>query len=143
MTLYAETSAILRWLLGESDGEQQRLWLAEASRVVTSRLTLIEVQRVLRRADREGRITSAQSADLQAIFARAAATWSILELVPDVARRAGEGFPQEPVRTLDAIHLASALFLRHSIPELTVLTSDERIRSNAALLGLDVSPRGG
>jgi hypothetical protein len=38
------------------------------------------------------------------------------------------------VRTLDAVHLASALFLRQSFPDLVVST-DERIRANAALLG--------
>jgi hypothetical protein len=39
------------------------------------------------------------------------------------------------VRTLDAIHLASALFLRESFPGLVMLTADERVGANAALLG--------
>jgi hypothetical protein len=39
------------------------------------------------------------------------------------------------VRTLDAIHLASALFLREAFPDLVILTADERVRGNAALLG--------
>jgi hypothetical protein len=53
----------------------------------------------------------------------------------EVARRAEDGFPNEPVRTLDASHLASALFLRQSFPDLVLLTADERVRANAALLG--------
>jgi hypothetical protein len=33
------------------------------------------------------------------------------------------------------IHLASALFLRRSFPDLVVLSADDRVRANAALLG--------
>ncbi len=43
MTLYAETSAVLRWLFAEDGGEDIRARLAAASKVATSRLTLIEV----------------------------------------------------------------------------------------------------
>lgn len=108
MTLYAETSAVLRWLFGEARGEELRALLSEASKVVSSRLTLIETRRVIRRAERDGRITATQSVDLQGIFAQAASTWAILELSEDVARRAEESFPAEPLRTLDAIHLEDA-----------------------------------
>ncbi len=135
MTLYAETSAVLRWLLAEEDGAEIRATLAAAAKVTSSRLTLIETRRVLRRAERAGRIAAAQAADLLAIFAQAASTWAILEVSEEIARRAEDGFPNEPVRTLDAIHLASALFLRQSFPDLAILTADERVRDNAALLG--------
>ena len=57
-----------------------------------------------RRAEREGRITAAQAADLLAIFAQAASTWAILEIPEEIARRAEDGFPSEPVRTLEAVH---------------------------------------
>ena len=89
----------------------------------------------MRRAERDGRVTAAQSADILAVFAQAASTWAILEITEDIARRAEEGFPSEPVRTLDAIHLASALFLHQSFPNLVIFSSDERLAANAALLG--------
>ena len=135
MTLYAETSAVLRWLFAEEGGEAIRSALATAGKVTSSRLALIETRRVVRRAEREGRITEAQAADLLAVFAQAASTWAVLEISEEVARRAEGSFPNEPVRTLDAIHLASALFLRQSFPDLVVLTSDDRVRANATLLG--------
>jgi predicted nucleic acid-binding protein len=135
VTLYAETSAVLRWLLAEEGGVEIRATLAAAAKVTSSRLTLIETRRVLRRAEREGRIAAAQAADLLAIFAQAASTWAILEISEEIARRAEDGFPNEPVRTLDAIHLGSALFLRQSFPDLAILTADERVRDNSALLG--------
>jgi predicted nucleic acid-binding protein len=135
VTLYAETSAVLRWLFGEQGGEAIRAALVAAEKVTSSRLALIETHRVVRRAEREGRITAAQGADLRAVFAQASSTWAILEISEQVARRAEEGFPCEPVRTLDAIHLASALVLRESFPDLVILSADERVRANAALLG--------
>jgi len=135
VTLYAETSAVLRWLFAEEGGDAIRSTLVAAEKVASSRLALIETRRVVRRAEREGRVTAAQAADLLAIFAQAASTWAILEISEEIARRAEDGFPSEPVRTLDAIHLASALFLRQSFPDLVILTADERVRVNAALLG--------
>jgi len=142
VTLYAETSAVLRWLFAEEGGEGIRAALAAAEKVASSRLALIETRRVVRRAEREGRITAAQSADLLAVFAQAASTWAILEISEEIVRRAKDGFPNEPVRTLDAIHLASALFLRQSFPDLVILSADERVRANAALLGFsaEVAP---
>ena len=137
MTVYAETSAVLRWLFAEDGGENVRGTLAAASKVATSRLTLIEIRRVVHRAEREGRMTAAHAADLRAIFAQAASTWAILEISDEVARRSEEGFPIEPVRTLDAIHLASALFLRQALPDLQVLSADDRLRANARALGFD------
>lgn len=137
MTLYVESSAALRWLFAEEDGERIREALAAASKVVTSRLTLIETRRVIRRAEREGRLTAAQSVDLLSIFAQAASTWAVCEIIHDIAQRAEESFPAEPVRTLDAIHLASALFLRQALPDLVFLSRDERVQSNARALGFE------
>ena len=82
-------------------------------------------------------MTAAHAADLRAIFAQAASTWAILEISDEVARRAEEGFPLEPVRTLDAIHLASALFLRQALPDLAIVSADDRLLANARALGFD------
>jgi PIN domain len=73
-------------------------------------------------------------------LAQAAARWAVLEISDEVASRAEQAFPREPVRTLDAIHLASALLLRHSVPDLIVVSTDDRIRANAAQLGFPIFP---
>lgn len=135
MTIYVETSAVLRWLFGEAEGEEIQRLLADADKVVTSRSTLVETRRVVRRAEREGRLTGAQASDVLSVFAQASSTWAILEIRDEVARRAEDSFPAEPVRSLDAIHLASALLLRESFPDLVVVTTDSRVRANADQLG--------
>lgn len=49
-------------------------------------------------------------------------------------------FPLEPIRSLDALHLGAALFVRTTVPDLRVLTLDKRVSDNARLLGFPVEP---
>ena len=140
MTLYAESSAVLRWLFGEPLGDEVLALLRGATKVVCSRLTLIECRRVAQRAVLQQGAIEAEVTDLLASLAQAAARWAILELYREIADRAEQRFPLEPVRTLDALHLASAMVLRASLPDLTFLSTDERVRANAAALGFPVVP---
>lgn len=140
MRLYAESSAVLRWLFNEAEGDEVLDLLRTADKVTCSRLTLIECRRVIHRAVAMARLSERDAAELRGVLAQAAATWAVLELTPEVARRAEERFPVEPLRTLDALHLASALLLSESIPSLTLLSLDDRIRDNATQLGLPVRP---
>jgi len=59
----------------------------------------------------------------------------------DVVREAKRPFPIEPVRALEAIHLASALVWSRSVGPIAVASTDERVRTHARALGLDVLPR--
>jgi hypothetical protein len=54
--------------------------------------------------------------------------------------RARRPFPGDPVRTLDAIHLASVLVARSAVAGLELLSLDERIRSVGKKLGLTLLP---
>jgi predicted nucleic acid-binding protein len=138
--LYAESSAVLRWLFNDPLADQVFDDLVRATKVVSSRLTLVECRRAARRALSESRIAEAQLSEVLSVLAQSTARWAVLELTPDVAERAGGRFPLEPVRTLDAIHLASMAVLRESLPDLVVLSTDERVRKNSAQLGFEVRP---
>jgi predicted nucleic acid-binding protein len=140
MILYAESSAVLRWLFNDSLADRVFDDLVGASKVVCSRLTLIECRRAARRALSECRIAETQLSEVLSVLAQSTARWAVLELTPDVAERAGSRFPLEPVRTLDAIHLASMAVLRESLPDLVVLSTDARVRENSAQLGFEVRP---
>ncbi len=140
MRLYAESSAVLAWLLGEPNAEPVRRALAEAEMVVASDLTLVECDRVLHRAVSLGRITEATAAERHSRLAAAATRWIILSLSPEVIDRARQPFPLEPVRTLDALHLASAVYARRSLPGLTMLSLDERVRGAGQQLGFELLP---
>jgi hypothetical protein len=54
--------------------------------------------------------------------------------------RVTQTFPREPVRTLDAIHLTTALLHATEIGALAVLSIEQRVRANADALGLAVVP---
>jgi hypothetical protein len=131
---------VLRWLFNEPGGEDVLETLRTSPKVVCSRLTLIESHRAIRRAVVVGELREADAAEVRAALAQAAARWAILEISSEVAARAEQAFPVEPIRTLDALHLASALVLLHAVPDLVVVTTDLRVRDNAVQLGFDVFP---
>jgi hypothetical protein len=87
-----------------------------------------------------GHLQEADAADRQANLAATAAHWHIFRLTPDVVARAGQRFPAEPIRTLGALHLASALVARSALPGLEILSLDDRVRRAGAQLGFAVQP---
>jgi uncharacterized protein with PIN domain len=140
LSVYAESSAVLAWLLGEADSEVVRAALGEAELVLASELTLIECERVLIRATKAGQLSEAMASDRRARLSQAAEHWAVLGLTAEVSERARRPFPQEPIRTLDAIHLSSALLARSLVPEARLLSLDERIRASGRELGFEVLP---
>lgn len=140
MILYAESSAVLSWLLGEPGASGVRNGLAEAKLVLSSPLTLVECERVLIRAVTTERVTEGEAADRRARLLRAASHWTLLEFTQEVVERASRPFPAEPIRTLDALHLAWALYARSIVPGTVLLSRDDRIRGCAAALGLELLP---
>ena len=62
MNLYAESSAVLAWLLDEQTAPAVRRLLGEAEVIVASDLTLIECDRVLLRAVALKELTEAEAA---------------------------------------------------------------------------------
>lgn len=140
MNLYAESSGALAWLLDEDAGPRVLQLLKAADLVIASDLTLIECDRVMIRAAALGDLTEADAADRRAHLTTAAAHWHVLRIGPEIVERARQPFPGEPIRTLDALHLASALIARSAVAGLELLSLDERIRQAAGGLGLRVQP---
>jgi hypothetical protein len=64
---------------------------------------------------------------------------SLIELSPPILARALEPFPS-PVRTLDALHLASIEFLRARGQVVELATYDDRLLSVARALRIAVFP---
>jgi predicted nucleic acid-binding protein len=142
LRIYAESSAILAWVLGDVAGEVARSHLTSAESVFTSALTLVECERALIRARTLEDIPEAELADRRRILAKASTHWHRLPLRDEILERAKRPFPVEPVRTLDAIHLASALVARSAVPDVALLTLDRRIRDAGLGLGFEVVPPG-
>ena len=140
MNIYAESSAVLAWLLGEEAGHSVRDVLRHAELVMASDITLVECDRVLIRALTTGEIDEAAAADRRAHLNAAASHWHVWRVSSDIVERARHPFPTEPVRTLDAIHLASALAVRSAVPGVELLSLDDRIRRAGKQLGFRLRP---
>lgn len=140
MIAYAESSAVLTWLLGERRDETVRQLLAGAERVVASTLTALECARALARGVTTGRLGAGDELAALQLLERAAASWMTLDMTGPVLDRARAPFTHEPVRTLDALHLATAALFHEAHGSLTMVSLDQRIRDNAAALGMRVAP---
>lgn len=140
MSVYAESSAVLAWLLDEAAGTFVRQTLSATDIVLASDLTLIECDRVLHRAAALGELSEAEVADRRAHLATAAAHWHVLRLAPEIVDRARRPFPGDPIRTLDAIHVASVVVARSALAGLELLSLDARIRDVGKKLGLTLLP---
>ena len=87
-------------------------------------------------------IPEAVAAERRAVLARTAEHWVILDLGAEIEERARRPFPAEPIRTLDAIHLATATLARSLVPDLALLSLDGRVRASAAEMGFGILPGG-
>jgi predicted nucleic acid-binding protein len=130
---YIESSALVAALLEHDADVMTRL--PAGTRRVTSALTLAEAARAIIRARATGRLT----AEDETAAVRALRTFErrcfVLDVTQAVLERVRRPFPAEPIRTLDAIHLATAELLGEAPQLVTIVTRDERVRANARALG--------
>jgi len=133
---YVETSALLAAIM-EADLKAFASFAAEGQ-LVASSLTFAEARRatiagrVLGRfdVDRERRMLEA----IEALERRC----DVVHISSDILGRVGQPFAAEPLRALDAIHLASSESLVEDPHELVVVTRDKRIEANARAIGYGV-----
>ena len=140
MNFYAESSAVLSWLLGEKQRTSVQRLLRNASVIFTSDLTFVECDRLLIRAVTLNEMSETRAASCRRRLTAAAVGWYVLRIGADVVEKARKPFPAEPIRTLDALHLASAAIARSALPDLAILSLDNRIRSCAQQLGFPLLP---
>jgi hypothetical protein len=122
--------------LGESRADEVISLVNNAKTVVTSVLTLLEAERGLIRVEGQKILTAAECQKLRGLIARTKNAWVLMELSQEVRNLAGRRFPVEPLRTLDAIHLATALVFLKAYSDLQMLSYDRRILDNLRPLGL-------
>lgn len=135
--LYVETSALLRALL---DGDEGLRPLLSGEGLFTSALTFVEATRAIARAAREGRLGPGETREAERQLARFERSCDTIAVEEEVLRRARESLPEEPVRSLDAIHLASLRVLDEELGGFEIASCDDRVRRNAAALGFLILP---
>lgn len=129
--LYLDTSAVLRAVLETGTTPQLEARIGTAPLLVTSRLALVEAARALLRLRSTAQVAEDRLADagraIDALWSRC----EIWELTPAVCELAGQVAPQRPLRTLDALHLATYLLARRRLGDVELLSADERLSEAA------------
>lgn len=131
--LYVETSAVLRAVLERGMTPEVERRIAEARYLITSRLSLVEAARALLRLRQDEQLTEVQIADagrqLDSLWARCT-IWELTRAVCDLASQVA---PLKPLRTLDALHLATYLVARRRLgADVSLLTVDQHLQDASA-----------
>ena len=125
--IYLDTSVALAQLLAEDRHPPEALW---RETLVSSRLLEYEAwNRIHARG-----LAVSHGEPLRLLIGRVA----FLELAPPVLARALEPFPT-PVRTLDALHLASLDFLRAQGQKPTLASYDDRMLTAARAMRIPLA----
>jgi predicted nucleic acid-binding protein len=133
---YIESSALVAALL-ERDAAALKS-VRTRGRQVTSALTIAEAARAILRARVGARLTADEERAAVRALQRFERRSFVVAVTDSVLARVRRPFPVEPIRTLDAVHLATAELLGEPPPLVTIVTRDARVRDNAEALGYAV-----
>jgi predicted nucleic acid-binding protein len=131
MTAYVDSSALLKRYLIEPDSDRVHALLASTDEVVLSRVSIVEVRRGLSRID-----SAVERGIAKGIFDNDVRSCVIIECDAAVADHAADIAEAHQVRSLDAIHIASAV--RALGIGGTFITFDVRQSQAAQAMGLQV-----
>jgi len=127
--IYVDSSALVKLVLPEAESSSMIEFTAKFDTLVTSTIGAIEFRRAVKRH---------YAQQLWAVE-RVLAEMTILELSHEV-RRTAELLEPTILRTLDAIHLASALVIREELE--AFVAYDERLLEAARLAGIPTASPG-
>jgi len=129
MVAYLDSSAIVKLVVREGESASLRQFLRAHPIRIVSALARVEVTRAVRP---HGGEAEARAAEVLAGLVQVA--------IDDAVLDRAAGLETTPLRSLDAIHVATALQLAN---DLTVLvTYDDRMRAAAVASGLEVAAPG-
>lgn len=135
--LYWDTSALVKQYIIEQGTESIQQWQAESA--VTSLIAFTEVHSAVMRRRRDGTLSESIARSILRAFRQ---DWSSYLKVPvheGVITRAATLIERHKLRTLDALHLASALGLGEEIGEvIAVIAADGDLLKAASAEGLVV-----
>jgi predicted nucleic acid-binding protein len=123
-TSYIDASALVKLVVAEPESAEMERWYVESERVLTSLIGVIETRRAVSRRPHD-------SAHLEHVLERI----EVIGIDRPIADRAAAILPVA-IRTLDAIHLATALAARPGLD--AFVTYDDRLATAARTLGLPV-----
>lgn len=133
MTLYLDTSSLVKLYVAEAGSDDVRRLVGEANVVATSVVAYAEMRSALARLRREGVLTAAKLTGAKREFYEQWPAYLALEATDALCRAAGEFAEKYRLRGLDSIHLASfEEIARRAGPRDTQFSSfDDRLNQSA------------
>ena len=107
MTLYLDTSSLVKLYVTESGSEVVRQLVGDANVVATSVVAYAETRAALARLRREGVLTASKLTSAKREFDEQWPTYLSLEVTDSLCRAAGDLAEKHSLRGFDSIHLAS------------------------------------
>lgn len=137
MSLYLDTSALVKLYVTEAFSADVRRWVDAAARVASSRIAYPEARAALARRHRESKLTAAEHRAAVRDLDRDFTGIVVVEVDPLLASAAGDLAERRGLRVFDTIHLAAALALRRGVPEFDRFAAfDSRLEAAARAEGL-------
>jgi len=123
---YFDTSVLVKNYIQETGSARVRE-LLETYEFVSSAMAPIELHSAVRRRHRQGELSRQNYASILSRVKQDRSFWQLVEPVPPVLTKAEALVVAYNVRTLDAVHLASAIVIQDSIgAQFPFITADER-----------------
>lgn len=134
---YFDTSALVKRYVNEP-GRREVLQLLRRHQLVTSAILPVEVRSAVRRRASEGTLDAARVPEVMRRMSTDRAYWTLVDVGSEVLAAAEALVATHPLRTLDAIHVASAQLFRSRVmlPEFIFVSGDERQTAAAGAVGM-------
>ena len=136
MTLYLDTSSLVKLYVTEDGSDVVRQLVSEAGVVATSTVAYAEMRAALARLRREGVLTRSRLASARSEFEEQWPTYLTLEATDALCRAAGELAEKYSLRGFDSIHLASfnEVASRAGVAQTRFSSFDDRLNEAARKL---------
>jgi predicted nucleic acid-binding protein len=132
MLLYLDTSCIAKLFLQEPDSLTVRNAVEKADALVTSFISYLEMHSVIARNEREKKFGQAEAKRIRDVFETDWAHYGKVPVDAPILNKGKQLLAEYPLRTLDAIQLASALEISsQATSPLIFLTADKRLEAVA------------
>lgn len=142
MHFFVDTSALAKRYIHEAGSNWVRSWILPkfSNTIIISHLTSIEFISLLLRRQRE---KSVSTLDVQRarnnFLAHVRQQYLVIEIDSQIVTTARRLITRHPLRTLDAVQLASGVFIAHQLNlPLTFVSADTRLLAAASAEGLAI-----
>lgn len=136
---YFDASALVKRYVRELSSASVRRMLTDGP-AATSRLSAVEITSALARRTREKALSAAKRDRLLGQLTHDLPALLVIELTPELITRARALLLRHPLRSSDAIQLASALFLQEALHDvITFVGFDRRLNAAAESEGLPLA----